>query len=246
MPYVTNKADRAKAIALVTAIHLALGAALIAGLAGDTVRRAADTLKSFDVRELPPPPEVEPPPPPDSQAAAAKDEPAPPNLHSTPAPVVAPKPPIPLPVPSPVRTAEVRAPTEGADRTAGAAAVAGPGTGAGGSGSGFGGGGTGGSGAGSGGGLGLEARLVRGMRSRLDRYFMEGLAADSGQVVLGLTVGADGRISRCQPLSSSGNPALDSELCRRMTERSRWQPARDRAGRPVTVSVRYTATWSKF
>jgi TonB family protein len=61
---------------------------------------------------------------------------------------------------------------------------------------------------------------------------------------LGIDVGSDGRLLRCLTVSSSGNPALDGELCR-LLERTRWEPARDRAGRPVTVSLRYVATWDR-
>ena len=241
MPYAADPRDRAKSAAIVIALHAGLGAGLIFGLAGDRVRQAAESLKSFDVLEPPPPPQPEPPPP-DESESAAKDEAAPPDLRSKPAPVVAP---TPVPLPSPVRTSDERAPIEGSDRSAGAAAVAGPGTGAGGTGSGFGGGGRGGEGSGSGAGLDSPARLLRGMRSRLDSSLLRGLPADRGEVVLVLSVGPDGRVASCRPLGSSGSPALDAELCRRMAERSRWEPARDRAGRPVAVSLRYTATWSK-
>jgi hypothetical protein len=30
-----------------------------------------------------------------------------------------------------------------------------------------------------------------------------------------------------------------------MIRQSRWSPARDRQGRPITVKVRYVAVWSK-
>lgn len=244
MPYAANPNDRAKAAVLVAAIHVGLGAALMFGLAGDKVRRAVETLKSFDV--VVPAQPVREPPPPVVEEAGTKDEPAPPNLRSLPAPVVAPEPPIPLPVPSPVRTAEIRAPVEGVDPTAGAAAVAGPGTGAGGSGSGFGGGGSGGSGAGSGssGGLGAEARLLSGNLTRRDYRRIRGYGSPRGQAVLAIGVGPEGRLVGCTPLQSSGNPALDDELCG-LLGRTRWAPATDRAGRPVTVQLRYVATWDR-
>jgi protein TonB len=62
--------------------------------------------------------------------------------------------------------------------------------------------------------------------------------------VLAIDVGADGRITRCLPFSSSGNPALDAELCR-LLGRTRWEPARNRAGAPVPVALRYVATWDR-
>lgn len=244
MPYVRDRSDRGKAAVLVAALHAALGAALLWGLAGGSAKRAVEALKSFDVRD--PPLAVKEEPPPQPAREAGQDQPAPADLKARPAPVVAPAPAIPLPLPSPVPTADEAAPVTGSAPSAGAAAVPGPGTGAGGAGSGFGGGGAGGAGTGgSGGSLGVEARLLRGMQSRLDSRLLDTLAGNRGELPMALTVGASGRVTRCVPLGTTGNPALDGELCRRMAERSRWSPARDRAGRPVPVSVRYTATWSR-
>ncbi|WP_284274611.1 energy transducer TonB, partial [Sphingomonas astaxanthinifaciens] len=118
------------------------------------------------------------------------------------------------------------------------------GRGANGSGDGTGGGGNGGSGSGPGGGLGSNARLVSGNLSRGDYRRIRGYGAPRGQAVLALEVGADGRVSRCQPYSTSGTPALDGELCR-LLSRTRWEPARDTAGRPVAVALRYVATWDR-
>lgn len=240
MAYARTRADRGKSMALAAAVHVAFGAALLSGFAVETVRRASDSIASFDVVELPPPapdpPKVVP------EASGAKDEAAPLNVRSKPLPLVAPPPRVPLPSLQPASA--VRAPIEGTDRTAGAAAVAGPGTGAGGNGNGFGGGGTGSSGVGSGE-VGAPARLVRGMRSRLDRHYLDGVAANAGMAILGLTVGPDGRVVECGIVHGTGSPVLDAELCRRMAERSRWLPARDREGRPIPVKLRYTATWSR-
>jgi len=243
MPYAPNRTDRAKAITLVVALHAALGAALVLGLAGGSVTRVTDALKSFDVLEPPPPPRSEPPPT-DRSESAAKEEAAAPDLRANPAPVVAPKPPRPLPVPSPVRTSDERAPVEGADRSAGAAAVAGPGSGAGGSGSGFGGGGSGGTGTGAGG-LGREARYVPGTaRARLPRSVLMTAPSPSGRLPLRLSITPRGRVGSCAPLATSGSVLLDAELCRSVTRHSRWVPALDRSGRPVTVELVFNATWS--
>ena len=240
MTYARTRADQGKSMALAVAVHLGLGAALLSGLAVETVRRGTDSIASFDVVEVPP--ALPDPPKPQPQTSGAKEEAAPPNLRSKPLPIVAPPPRVPLPALQPA--SEVRAPVEGTDRTAGAAAVAGPGTGAGGVGDGFGGGGTGNSGVGSGA-LGSPARLVRGMRSRLDHRFFVGLAPNAGSAVLALTIGPEGRVLECGIVQGTGSAALDGELCRRMAERSRWSPARDLAGRPIPAKVHYTATWSR-
>ena len=46
-------------------------------------------------------------------------------------------------------------------------------------------------------------------------------------------------------LQSTGDARVDQALCSLMIRRSRWAPARDRQGNPISVRVRYTATWSK-
>lgn len=239
MAYRADPRDRAKAVAIVLVLHAALGAGLVLGLAGDRVRQVAESLKSFDVLEPPPPPRPEQPPP--SKSESAKDEAAPPDLRAKPAPVVAPPPVRPLPIPSPVRTSDERAPVEGADRSAGAAAIAGPGSGAGGTGSGFGGGGAG---TGSGG-LGREARYIPGSaRSRLPRSVIMTAPSPTGRLPLKLSITPSGRVGSCEPLATSGSSLLDSELCRSVTMHSRWTPATDRNGRPVTVELVFNATWS--
>ncbi|WP_051676701.1 energy transducer TonB [Sphingomonas astaxanthinifaciens] len=240
MPWQPQRTDRKKTIALVAGLHLALGAGLVLGLAGDPIRRVSEAITTFDVAPPPPPP----PPPAAADDSAAKREAGAPDLEAKPAPVVLPPPPVRLPVPPPLPTARESAPDTASASNAGAGQVAGPGRGANGSGDGTGGGGNGGSGSGPGGGLGSNARLVSGNLSRGDYRRIRGYGAPRGQAVLALEVGADGRVSRCQPYSTSGTPALDGELCR-LLSRTRWEPARDTAGRPVAVALRYVATWDR-
>lgn len=245
MPYLRDKADRKKAMVLVAALHAALGAGLVLGLAGDPVRRVAETLQSSPVEPLTIE-ELEPPPPIRARAPAPRDEAAPPNLRAQPAPIVAPPALRPLPVRSPVRTSERRAPVEGADRTAGAAAVAGPGTGAGGTGEGFGGGGLGGDGTGGGGGMASGPRLLGGNSARVPQRLLQRFAVNRGEALLALTIGTQGRVTACAPIRGSGNPELDFELCQLMLSRSRWAPALDGNGRPITAQLQYTATWNRY
>lgn len=232
--------DRTKALVMVVALHLALGAALVFGLAGEPLRRSVEALTTFDV------PLALPPPPPEpvvvQQQPAARKEAGPPDREARPAPVVQPKPEVRLPLPPTLPTADETAPVSGTAPSAGASREAGPGRGAGGSGNGLGGGGGG--GAGAGGGLGSEARLLSGNLSRGDYRRIRGFGAPRGSAVLAIEVGADGRLTRCLPFTSSGHPALDGELCR-LLGRTRWQPALDRAGTPVPVALRYVATWER-
>jgi protein TonB len=247
MPYLRDRADRKKAIVMVAALHAALGVGLVLGLAGDPVRQVTDRLRSSAMVEPLTIEQLDPPPPPrQAQAPAPRDEAAPPNLRARPAPIVAPPALRPLPVRSPVRTSERRAPVVGADRTAGAAAVAGPGTGAGGSGDGFGGGGLGGEGAGGGGGMGSPPRLLGGNSARVSQRLLQRFAVNRGEALLALTIGAHGRVTACAPIRGSGNGELDVELCQLMLSRSRWVPALDGSGRPISAQLQYTATWNRY
>lgn len=223
---------------MVLLLHLGLGAALLNGLAGAPLREASEALAAFDI-PVPSPPPPPPEPPRDRRPAEAHEEGAV-DLAARPAAIVQPPPVVPLPLPPALRTADEVAPVSGAEPTAGAGREAGPGQGAGGSGDGSGGGGSG----GPGGSLGSEARLLSGALSRGDYRRIRGFGAPRGQAVLALEVGADGRLSGCMPFASSGNIALDAELCR-LLERTRWEPARSRNGAPVAVLLRYVATWDR-
>ncbi|MCF8883112.1 energy transducer TonB [Erythrobacter sp. SN021] len=72
--------NRIVAIIIVALIHVALGYALITGLAYNAVQQVVERVTTIDIEE-PPPPEEEPPPPP------------PENVPDTPPPPVAPPPP---------------------------------------------------------------------------------------------------------------------------------------------------------
>lgn len=233
--YRQSRADRAKAAAGALVIHVLLGAAFLTGLATDIDQRRADSLKTFDVNEPPPPPIVEPPP---EESAAPKGDPGEAGKKAEPTPIVVPPPRIEIPARSPVAVAPV--PGVGAAPSAGAA-TAGTGTGAGGTGTGRGGGGSGGSGTG----IGSEARLLGGNRSRLPSQMLRTIPAERGYAHLLLTVAGSGRVIDCGVMHGTGYSAVDRALCGVMMQRSRWSPARDLQGRPITVQVRYTATWSK-
>ncbi|HET9398942.1 MAG TPA: hypothetical protein VFO45_09010 [Sphingomicrobium sp.] len=226
-----SRGERARAAAAAIAVNLFLGIAFVTGLALREDKRLADSLQTFDV-SLPPPP---PPPavtePEDEQAksepeGAAGREASP--VAAPPTPIARPTPVVAAPVP-----ASATASTSGnADR--------GSGPGAGGAGSGSGGGGSGG-----GGGIGSEARLLGGWRGRIPRQVLRGIPQDRGYAHLLLTISANGRAVGCEVMTSSGYAMIDQSLCGVMVGSSRWEAARDRGGRPITVKVRYTATWSK-
>ena len=84
MSYANRKemgSNRTAGIVVVALIHVALGYALVTGLAYNVIKKTAEDLKTFDVSEPPPPPEKPPPPPP-------KDNTPPPPQVVAPPPMV--------------------------------------------------------------------------------------------------------------------------------------------------------------
>lgn len=230
--FAQTRRERAQALAAAIAINAALGAAFIAGIAIRAEQRGESVIDMFDVSlpPPPPPPEVEPQPkdtaPDKPEGAAGKKAEA--------SPVIA----LPAPVPRPSPVVASPVPAQGAAPRSGAA-LSGTGPGAGGSGTGAGGGGSG------GGGIGAEARLLGGNRARMPRGLLRDIPQDGGLAHLLLSVGPAGRVTNCRVMASSGYEGIDAALCGVMVNRSRWTSARDRQGNPITVQVRYTATWSK-
>lgn len=227
-----TRPDKAKAIVGVGVVYaVVVGAALL--MPSDSPLRIGEDEPTvlIDVKEIP-----EPEPPPPDEPGKAEEEEGAAGKKAEPTPVVAPKPRIEVPAKPPVTAAPVAG--TGSAATSGAA-TSGTGPGAGGSGSGRGGGGSG------GGGIGTEARLLGGNSSRLPSSLLRVFSADRGYGHLWLTVAESGRVTDCSVLQSTGNTEVDAALCSLMVQRSRWTPARDRQGNPITVKVRYTATWNK-
>ena len=219
--------DRAKAIAAVVAVHIALAAVILTGLNVDKVRAVVDRLQTFDSREVVPPRRPPPPPRRQSRASAAAGAPA---RRAQPAPVVAPRPRI--PVPSPVQAAPVAG--QGSASTSGAA-QAGSGTGAGGSGNGRGGGGNGYAGY-------TPARLVANIpSSEYGRLASTGIP--SGQVGVSILVEPDGSVANCRVARSSGDTSIDGLVCRLTVRYVRFSPARDPQGRAIAQEITYFRNW---
>jgi periplasmic protein TonB len=230
--YRQSNPDRAKAALAALLVHAAIGAAFLTGLVVNVSKQEAEVLDTFDVAPPPPPPLVV-----EQQESAAKGDPGDAGKKAEPTPVVAPKPRIEVPAKPPIAAAPVAG--QGAASSAGAA-IAGSGTGAGGSGSGRGGGGAGGAGTG----IGSDARLLGGNRGRVSRHLLRPFAEDHGYAHLLLTIADTGRVTGCTVIQGTGIQAVDQAICGVMS-RSRWAPARNKQGQPITVQVRYTATWSK-
>ena len=228
-----TRPDKAKAAAGVAAVYaVVVGAALV--MPSDSPLRIGedDPTVLIDIKQP-----LEPQPPPPEDPGRAEEEEGAAGKKAEPTPVVAPKPRIEIPAKPPV----VAAPIAGTgNATTAGAATSGTGPGAGGSGTGRGGGG-----AGGGEGLASGPQLLGGNSSKLDRGLLRVFASDRGYGHLWLTISESGRVSNCSVRQSTGNGQVDQALCNLMIGQSRWTPARDRQGRPVSVTVLYTATWSK-
>jgi protein TonB len=54
-----------------------------------------------------------------------------------------------------------------------------------------------------------------------------------GTTYFRVTVGSNGRAKNCTITRSSGSADLDSETCKMIATRGRWQPAKNETGEPV-------------
>jgi protein TonB len=229
--------DRLIAAALTALIVVALGYALLIGLAFDALPNPAQqALATFDLAPDPPPPERVIPPPRKINRPSGRA--SPPNLRSKATEVTAPVPIIQIAPPPPIAVAPL--PNIGVQATSGASDRAGPGTGAGGTGDGN---GAGGDGDGDGSGLERVPRLIDGRikgsdipDSILDIGFR-------GVVSVRYRVETNGRVTGCAIVRSSGNTLMDQATCRAIEKRFRYDPWRDAAGRPVRSTVLRDQQW---
>ncbi len=238
-----SRADRTGPIIAVVAVHAALLFMLL-GMAGHlTPATVQETLKLFDVREVPPPPVIPPPPPPKpkertAQSTAKPKAAAPPAKKAETTPIVLPRPRVVIPVSATVAVAPKAgtgtAPSQGAS-------TAGTGSGAGGVGNSTGGGGHGSGNGGNGDdGSGTHPRpMFRPLNPNgFPRALTEPLPPGA-RVLIIFTVRVDGSISDCSVRQPSGNPALDVLVCQVATQRFRYDPARHADGTPYVAKSAY-------
>jgi protein TonB len=82
--------SRIFAIVIVALIHVALGYALVTGLAYSAFKKVAERVTTVDIEEPPPPEEEPPPPPPDQVQPPPIVAPPPPiNINAAPPPITA-------------------------------------------------------------------------------------------------------------------------------------------------------------
>ena len=229
----TASEDRAKALAGVLLVHVALGVVILTGLNVRNVKHVVESLKTFDINEPPPPPPQ--PPPPQQRADRAKEEEGAAGKKAEPSRVVVPKPRIEVPAKPPV----VAAPVAGTGSAAqSGAANYGTGPGAGGTGSGRGGGGSGDfSGY-------TPARRITKIPDREYRRITAASGQRSGRIGITLKVNTDGRPSNCRIARTSGNPTVDSLFCELAIAYVRFRPATDAEGRPVAQDITWHPDWS--
>lgn len=229
---VATRADRTKAIAGVTAVHLALAFVILTGLNVRMIGHAAEHLRTFDVVELPPP-LPEPPPKPMKKDQPAKRAAGPPAKKADPTPVVAPESRIQTPPVSPV----IASPVAGAGSAShSGASTAGNGTGASGAGNGPGGGGD-------------YSKFTPAQRiSKIPDSEYRRLAATgirNGSVGITIQVNKDGRVSNCRIARSSGDGKVDTIMCELAQEYVRFRPALDPARHPIAQDVTWYPNWWK-
>jgi protein TonB len=224
-------------------VHALLGLALLFSLDAAPPVSRPEAMRLIDLTQPPPPPVLALP---SAREKSRRREGAasPPNLESRRTEVTAPPPVI------PPKLAIVTAPTPGlgADPTAGSAQVPGPGTGSGGQGTGTGSGGRGdgpgggGDGDGDGGGM-TPPRRIRGSIRDRDYPRGAGEAGIGGTVSVIYRVETDGRATDCRITRSSGSAELDDTTCRLIEQRFRFEPSRDRRGRPIRSRIVQDHYW---
>nr|WP_272917837.1 TonB family protein [Altericroceibacterium endophyticum] len=219
---------------MVVGFHLLAFAGLIRAFAPDLTAQAIDRMTAIvtvDVAE-PDPPHPKAEPPAEQESGASGD----PGKEAVPQEVAAPKPAI---TRAPVEPKPVAASTGTATRSG--AAEQGDGTGAAGEGDGTG-SGDGGNGPGAGVSRGL-VKIAGNITSARD-YPRETRDLRRGHdVIIELRVGADGRVTRCDVLDPSPDPAADAITCDLAQQRFRFEPALDGAGRPIPGRFRWRQTW---
>lgn len=234
----SSNTDRVRAGIAAVIVQAALGYALITGLVVRLPETVPDALKLFAVIPPPPPPAKEPVTPPRETVARPQGAASPPNLRATATPIVVPPPVVLIPVPPQVIVSEKA--NIGAAPISGASTIAGPGTGSGGQGDGS---GSGGAGNGDGSGGGAPLRQIAGQITGNDyprRPFEAGIG---GTLFVRYIVGVRGRVTDCTVTRSSGNAELDQATCRLITERFRFRPRRNAAGRPIPAVIVEDHSW---
>lgn len=211
-----------KLVALIVALAIvgSVGAGLVIFLAVDAVKEAIERVTTVEIVEEEPPPPDEPPPPP------PENEPPP----TSPPPPNAPPALIDIPRESPIETTQRETPPE-VFRQPSTQPTAQPGpptppkppSKA--------------RGVKTKGERGWVARIIENYPARAVREELE------GTVRLRVTVNTEGRATGCSVTGSSGHDVLDQAACKDVERYSRFDPAWDEAGNPITASWSTSITY---
>ena len=205
--------NKIAAFVVVALLHLALGYALVTGLAYEGFKQVMKKVTTVDIKKDEPKKEEKPPPPKKDAAPPPIVVPPPmmnvntrpPPLETTPVPM--PPPPIPQPVslappapaaPPPPRIQPKRAQPKGSPANWATTND-------------------------------YPTRALREERA--------------GTTGFRVSVGPDGRVTSCSVTSSSGSPDLDEATCSNVTRRARFTPATDGEGNPTTDSYSNRIRW---
>lgn len=205
--------NRIAAFVVVALLHVALGYALVTGLAYEGVKNIVKKVTTVDIKKDEP--KKEPPPPPKKAAAAPPIVAPPPKVNiSNISPPVEITNTIPPPAPPPIIVAPpapVAAPPPPPPKFTPKSPVprGNPGSWA----------------------------TTNDYPTRALREEREGTTG------FRVTVGPDGRVTDCQVTSSSGSPDLDEAACSNVRRRARFTPATDGEGNPTTGSYSNRVRW---
>jgi protein TonB len=206
--------NRIIAIIIVALIHVAVGYALITGLAYSAVKKAIERVTTVDINEPPPPPPETPPPPEPEKAPPPPVAPPPPiNISVAPPPIEV-QPNIPPPAP-PVRIIPPAAPPAPPPPPPPRFTPKAP-----------------------------QPKGNPGSWQSPDDYPSRALREErEGITGISVTVTPEGRVSGCSVTRSSGSPDLDDAACRLVQRRGRFSPATDENGEPTTGTWNSSVRW---
>jgi len=210
----TMSGNKIIAIIIVGLVHLAVGYALVTGLAYSATKKLIERVTTVDIEEPQEEPEELPPPPPEEQAAPPPIVAPPPpiNVSTAPPPIFTvsePPPPAPVvPIARPAPPAPVAPPPprvqpknpEPRNRPQSWVTNAD-----------------------------YPSRAMREERQGTTRF--------------NVSVGADGRVAGCTITGSSGHADLDAEVCKLITRRARFNPATDGDGQATSGSWASSFRW---
>jgi len=208
--------NRVVAIIIVALVHVALGYALITGLAYDVVNKVVERVTTVDIEE-PPPPEEEPPPPEEIPETAPPPPVAPPppiNIAPAPPPIRTqptippPAPPV-LRVPPPAPVGPPPPPPPPRVQPKGATPRGNPG------------------------GWITDADY---RTAWINREY-------AGTVSFSVSVGANGRVASCSVTGGSAPQELKDATCSLIQRRARFNPATDGEGQETTGSYSNSVRW---